>query len=369
MFYMRAWNKSDFNYMARAIELARSVKGTTFPNPAVGACIVAGGREVGAGATQAAGKPHAERIALGLAGAGARGATLYVSLEPCCHHGRTPPCTDAIIESGIKRVVAASYDPNPLVRGKGFAQLRSAGIRVDTGLLRDHAVSVNEDFFWAITRKQAWITVKLAMTLDGRIADPAGGSRWITGSSARLFGHELRRLHAAVAVGRKTLEHDDPRLTVRHKKGFFPARIVFSSTPALPPDSYFASHAEEARSIIVLPGGVRGVRRGGTTGIEYWHTGERKTGRHLRVFSSMAFENDITSVLVEGGRKLASCFLEQGLVNRLYLLFGNKLLGNGLDGIRFSRGLPVNRSIVLKERRVVMLGDTVGVTGIPVSQK
>jgi diaminohydroxyphosphoribosylaminopyrimidine deaminase/5-amino-6-(5-phosphoribosylamino)uracil reductase len=210
----------DTNFMSEAIALAWSVKGKTFPNPAVGAIVVHRSGIVGTGTTQPWGGAHAERVALNQAGPLARGATLYVTLEPCCHQGRTPPCIDAVIEAGIGRVVVGVGDPNPLVNGKGIARLRTAGIAVDAFLLREEAEAVNEDFFWAITRRRSWITLKLALTLDGRIADSQGFSKWITDSPARAFAHELRRRHAAIAVGRTTLERDDPRLTVRRKREF-----------------------------------------------------------------------------------------------------------------------------------------------------
>jgi diaminohydroxyphosphoribosylaminopyrimidine deaminase/5-amino-6-(5-phosphoribosylamino)uracil reductase len=356
--------------MAKALELAWAAKGKTFPNPAVGAVVAARGKIVGAGATRVCGGPHAEKEALKRAGKRAAGATLYVTLEPCCHFGRTPPCTDAIIAAGIKRVVAAARDPNPLVNGKGFAKLRDAGIAVETGLLQEEAGAVNEDFSWAITKKRAqrraWITLKLACTLDGRIADEQGSSRWITGSEAREFGHELRRTHAGVAVGRTTLERDDPRLTVRHVKGFSPARIVFTSHAKIPVRTYFYKHAKEARSIVVVSGkGQSRIVRDSRTGLEYWYTGEKNARAHLWVFSQMAFENGITSLLVEGGQKLASSFLESGLINRVYLFYGNKIFGQGTEALRFARGLPVDRCIGLKERKIILSGDTFGITGIP----
>ena len=357
---------NDSEYMLHALKLAGAAKGKTFPNPAVGAVVVSRGKITGCGATQSCGRPHAERVALARAGRTAAGATLYVTLEPCCHWGRTPPCTDAIIAAGVRRAVVAVADPNPLVNGKGIRRLRAAGIDVDIGFLEHQARAVNEDFFWAITRKRAWITLKLACTIDGRIADSKGDSQWITGGAARVFAHELRRRHAAVAVGRTTLEHDDPRLTVRHLKGFAPARCVFTSDISLPRSSYFVRHAASVRSIVVVAGkGKRRTVRDPRCGIEFWHTGE-KTGRaHLSAFAEMAFENDITSVLIEGGRKLASSFLESGLVNRVYILYGNKILGDGTNSLLFSKGLPLKKGIRLKDREFFLLDDTIGITGIP----
>ncbi len=352
--------------MARALGLAWAAKGKTFPNPAVGAVVVSKGKIVGTGATQFCGGPHAEKVALRMAGKRATDATLYVTLEPCCHYGRTPPCTKAVISAGIKRVVVAINDPNPLVNGKGFALLKAAGIAVDTGLLQDEAAAVNEDFFWAITKKRAWITLKLACTLDGRIADEQGDSRWITGREARTFGHELRRRHAGVAIGRITLERDNPRLTVRHMKGFSPARIVFTSLEKVPLNTYFSRHAKKARCIVVVSGkGRRTIVRNANSGLEYWHTGEKETHAHLSVFLEMAFENNIISVLIEGGQRLASSFLESGLVNRVYLFYGNKILGRGREGMLFSKGLPINKCISLNKKQIFLLGDTIGITGIP----
>jgi diaminohydroxyphosphoribosylaminopyrimidine deaminase/5-amino-6-(5-phosphoribosylamino)uracil reductase len=295
----------------------------------------------------------------------ARGGTLFVTLEPCSHYGRTPPCTNAIIDAGVKRVVVAVNDPNPLVCGKGVAQLRSAGMQVEKGLLKEEATAVNEDFFWAITHRRAWITLKLGLTLDGRIADSTGASQWITGKEARGFVHELRRRHAAVAVGRGTLEHDDPRLTVRTVKGYNPARIVFTgSAKNIPPSSYFATHAKEARTIVVVAGaGKREIVSQG--GVEYWHTGRKSAASSLKTFAEMAFVNNLTSVLVEGGQKLASSFLENGLVNRMYLMFGNKMVGDGKDGILFEKGLGINNCFRLDEMKTCLLGDTIVITGFP----
>ncbi len=360
-----SFSEPDREFMSRAMALAWSVKGKTFPNPAVGAVVVYEDTIAGCGTTQAWGGPHAERVALSQAGAYSRGATLYVTLEPCCHHGLTPPCVDAIIEAGILRVVVAVCDPNPLVNGGGIARLRTAGIRVDAFLLRDEAEAVNEDFFWAITRRRAWITLKLACTLDGRIADEEGASKWITETQARVFARELRRRHAAVAVGRTTLEHDDPRLTVRRGRGFAPARCIFTSDKNIPATLWFSRHAGAARSIVVVRDRTeRRIELDGDTRIEYWYTGRSRKSIHLETFTEMAFENNLTSVFVEGGQRLASAFLESGLVNRVYLLYGNKILGRGLEGLRFSKGLAINKCIRLENMKMLSLGsDTFGVTG------
>jgi diaminohydroxyphosphoribosylaminopyrimidine deaminase/5-amino-6-(5-phosphoribosylamino)uracil reductase len=355
----------DKRFMARAVEIALMAKGKTSPNPSVGAVIVAKGEIVGEGATQKCGGPHAEVVALRNAKDKTESSTLYVTLEPCCHFGRTPPCTDAIISAGVKKVFVAVKDPNPLVCGKGIQQLEKAGIEIVTDLLNEEAALVNEDFFWAITRKRAWVSVKLAQTLDGKITDEYGSSKWITGEKSRMFVQELRRTHAAIAVGRTTLEKDDPQLNVRHKAGFCPARIVFTSRPQIPPESYFYRHSSEARSIIVLPGGKKGIEKD-NSGIEFWNTGaSQSSADHLDSFLETAWEQGLTSILVEGGSRLASQFIETRFVNRLYLFFGNKILGSGLQAITFNKGLELEKCISLDKMNIERFGDDILVTGNP----
>lgn len=364
---MEKFNSDDYRYMHLALDDARSAKGRTTPNPAVGAVVVVKNRIVGRGATAEWGGPHAEKCALKEAGARARGATMYVTLEPCPHFGKTPPCTDAIIAAGIKRVVVAVRDPNPLVAGKGISQLRRHGIVVSTGLLRNEAAAVNEDFFWAITRQRAYITLKLALTLDGRIADSTGASKWITAPALRRIVHDLRRTHAAVAVGSGTLAADDPRLTVRCGRKANPARIVFSSVEAVPPQSYFYQHAWETRSIAVIRQKTeRRITTDTASGIEFWYTGSDDPALSMAAFTEIAFSQNITSVLVEGGQKIASVLLEAGLVNRIYLFYGNRILGNGTDGILTTSGFPVANCITLRERETRLAGDDFYITGIPV---
>jgi|WetSurMetagenome_2_1015567.scaffolds.fasta_scaffold00303_31 diaminohydroxyphosphoribosylaminopyrimidine deaminase / 5-amino-6-(5-phosphoribosylamino)uracil reductase len=356
-----SWTERDIGFMKLALALADAAKGTTFPNPAVGAVVVNRGKIVGKGATSPAGGPHAERNALADAGEKARGAAMYVTLEPCRHFGKTSPCTDAIIEAGIRTVFASVGDPNRLVEGKGFSTLRKAGIEVRTGLCAREAERLNEDFFFWITRRRPWVSVKLAMTLDGRITDAAGGSRWITSVDSRKFVHDLRRKHAAVAVGRLTLEKDNPRLTVRHGKSGNPARIVFSSRASVPPNSYFLKNAAASRSILVMRGGVRGERQRLDNGIELWRTGDAG----LRGFLAMAAGDNIPSVLVEGGGGLASAFLESGLANRVYLMYGNKILGGGRSGLDFSRPLRLSRCLHLDEIEISAFGGDAVITGVP----
>ena len=353
--------------MQYALELAWSVKGLTLPNPAVGAVVKKNGRIIGKGATAQWGGPHAEKTAILQAGPAARGSTLYVTLEPCCHYGKTPPCTDAIIAAGITKVFIALRDPNPLVAGKGIVQLRRNGISVTIGLLRKEAMVVNEDFLWAISHQRAFITLKLALTLDGRIADTTGNSKWITSPALRKIVHKLRGNHAAVAVGKGTLIADDPKLTVRYGSKSNPARIVFTSARTIPSKSYFHQHAHTARSIVVIRKKTeQHITHNSKTGIEYWFTGSNDPLQSMNSFCSMAFSQNIFSVFIEGGQKIASTLLEAGLVNRLYLFLGNQLVGNGIDGIHMQQGYPISECITLKERKNILVDDDVYITGIPV---
>ncbi|HUI93241.1 MAG TPA: bifunctional diaminohydroxyphosphoribosylaminopyrimidine deaminase/5-amino-6-(5-phosphoribosylamino)uracil reductase RibD [Chitinivibrionales bacterium] len=357
--------EQDLRFMSLAVHLADSVKGATFPNPAVGAVIVKKGNIVGKGATSHCGGPHAEINALAAAKEKARGATMYVTLEPCCHFGKTPPCTAAIIGAGIKRVCVSTKDPNPLVNGKGSGILKKNGIEVVTGLMAHEAERINEDFFFWITQKSPWVSLKLAMTLDGRIADAAGASQWITSKDSRRYGHYLRARNAAVGVGRGTLIKDNPKLTVRHGKGSDPVRFVFSSKASVPSNSYFVTIAKRRpRSILVVAGGDAGSKERRENGVEVWRTGTIDREKNLRSFLRMAGSEGISSILIEGGSALASSFIENRLVNRLYLFYGNKILGGGLPGLAFSRRLALDKSMTLGRIEIKRLGGDVMVTGL-----
>jgi diaminohydroxyphosphoribosylaminopyrimidine deaminase/5-amino-6-(5-phosphoribosylamino)uracil reductase len=365
------FSAADESFMRRALALAARAKGSTFPNPAVGAVIVdAAGNVAGEGATGICGGPHAERRALKQAGAAAAGATMYVTLEPCSHFGRTPPCADAIAEAGIGTVVAAVKDPNPLVNGKGFKRLRAGGVAVRAGLLEREAALINEDFLWAAANRRPWVALKLAMTLDGRIADCGGGSKWITSPAARQAAHDIRRRHGAIGVGAGTLIADDPKLTARcGRKTYHPARIVFSSGKDIPKQSYFITHAEEARTIVVVKDN-KARRKNGTDGraadgcridkkgnIEYWHTGSGDDYESIGAFLDTAYAEGLNSILIEGGQRVAGAFLENGFVNKLYLFYGNKIFGNGKNGLAFSRGLTVGESLIPRDMTYRQLGD------------
>jgi diaminohydroxyphosphoribosylaminopyrimidine deaminase/5-amino-6-(5-phosphoribosylamino)uracil reductase len=324
-------NQSEIlRYMKRALTLAARGTGTTHPNPMVGAVVVAGGTIVGEGWHRRPGEPHAEALALKNAGSAARGGALFVNLEPCAHTGRTGPCTKAIIDIGIADVFAACGDPNELVDGKGFAALRDAGIRVTTGILAREAQELNRAFFHYSREGTPYTTLKLASTLDGRIAAPDGDSKWITGEKARRVVHRLRAQVDAVLVGVGTVIADDPRLTARGVgRKVQPARVVLDPTLRTPIDSMIVSEDPAGSSLLVIGDdvppdrcrtfedkGVRLLRLPVTEGIIPWNT-----------LAGAFTEIGILHVLVEGGGKTAARMLKDGAVNRLELFLASRILG------------------------------------------
>ncbi|MFP4482031.1 MAG: bifunctional diaminohydroxyphosphoribosylaminopyrimidine deaminase/5-amino-6-(5-phosphoribosylamino)uracil reductase RibD, partial [Thermovirgaceae bacterium] len=227
----------DSYYMSLALDLALRGTGKTAPNPRVGCVIIRDGRIQGRGYHQACGLAHAEAAALEMAGEQARGATLYVNLEPCSHHGKTPPCTEAIIKTGVSRVVAAMQDPDPRVSGRGFARLRGAGVEVDTGICRAEAEEINKGFVTRVKKNRPWVTLKAAMTMDGRIAQEDGWSKWISNRWSRTRAHLLRASHDALLVGVGTVVADDPKLNIREVSGHAPRVVVLDPSLRTPSDA------------------------------------------------------------------------------------------------------------------------------------
>ena len=321
----------DAGFMARALELAAGGLGLTSPNPAVGAVLVRDGVIVGEGFHERAGGPHAEAVALARAGAAARGATCYVTLEPCAHHGRTPPCADALVTAGVARVVAACPDPNPRVDGRGFARLRAAGIDVTVGPGEAEARALNRAFFTFVTAGRPHVTLKSAMTLDGRIAAWDGTSRWITGEVARAEAHRLRFLADAVLVGIGTVLRDDPELTVRlpGTPAKEPYRVVADSRLRTPPDAQVLRAGDPSRTIVACraPAPRRraaGLRERGARVLELPGEGRRVD---LRALLKTLGELDVVAVLAEGGAELGAGLLDAGLVDRVAFFVAPRLLG------------------------------------------
>jgi len=320
---------ADARFMARALALAAEGLGRTFPNPPVGAVFARGGRVVGEGFHRRAGAPHAEIEALRAAGGRVRGATLYVTLEPCAHHGRTPPCADALVGLGLRRVVVAMVDPNPRVRGRGIAKLRRAGIPVVVGPGADEARLLTAGYRSHVLRGRPLVTLKLAVTLDGRIAAAGGDSRWITSPAARHLAHALRAVSDAVLVGAGTVRADDPRLTCRLPGGHHPVRIVLAGRafrlPARarvlarggPPTWVIAPRGAPAARVAALR------RRGVEVLLLPGRRGRVPFGSLVRLLGARG----LTSLLVEGGGTVAAEALRARVVDRLVLFVAPAILG------------------------------------------
>lgn len=320
-------------YMARALELAARGAGWTNPNPQVGAVIVKDGRIIGEGWHTAYGKLHAEREALAHCTEDPRGATIYATLEPCCHWGKTPPCTEAIIEAGIARVVVGAPDPNPLVAGKGFEVLREAGIEVIEDVLLDECRAINEVFFHYIQTGLPLVIAKYAMTLDGKIATRTGTSRWITSEAARAKVHEDRHRYAAVMVGIGTVLADDPELTSRipNKETKNPLRVVVDSSARTPLTSKLVQTAHEIPTIIAVAAQAPAERIAALeeAGCEVFvsQVAEHDRVDLLALLAYLGKEKSIDSVIVEGGATLLWSFFAEGLVDRVQAYIAPKVFG------------------------------------------
>lgn len=322
----------DLQAMRAALALARRGLGTVWPNPAVGCVIACDGRVVGRGWTQPGGRPHAETGALARAGPAAEGATAYVTLEPCCHWGRTPPCVDALIAAGLRRVVAALEDPDPRVVGSGLARLRKAGLQVETGMCAAEAAEVNAGFFQRLRLGRPLVTLKLATSLDGRIATASGASRWITGERARERAHLLRATHDAILVGTGTVLADDPQLTCR-LPGFgrrSPVRVALDRQLRIPPAARLFAEAREIPTWVVTLRSADRARKQALrdAGVELILAEPDAAGQiDLALALGLLGERGLTRLLVEGGGRLAASLLRLGLVDRLVWLHAPLLLG------------------------------------------
>ena len=326
----------DLDFMRRALTLAERGRGSTSPNPMVGAVVVKNGRIVGEGYHRAPGTDHAEIVALKRAGKAARGAVLYVTLEPCCHTGRTGPCTDAVIAYGIKAVFAAVKDPNPAVDGRGIKALRKAGITVRTGLLREQATLLNDKYFGYHRNGRPFVILKTAQTLDGRIATVSGDSRWITSAASRRFAHRLRAEVDAVAVGMGTVRSDNPALTVRHVRGQAPYRIILSQSLRFPPSCRLLTDNKDYRTIVA--GGEKAIERFSRTkkgrNLILWGIRLDRQGMpQIRDFLNKAADFGLQSILVEGGSTLATAFLKAGFVDKCIVITAPILCGHGVAAV------------------------------------
>jgi diaminohydroxyphosphoribosylaminopyrimidine deaminase/5-amino-6-(5-phosphoribosylamino)uracil reductase len=360
--------KDDEYWMRRVLRLAEKGRGRTSPNPMVGAVLVKDGRVAGEGYHARAGETHAEIIALRKGGEGTRDATLYINLEPCSHHGKTPPCAPALIEAGVKRAVVGMEDPNPVVKGRGLEMLRQAGIDVEVGILEKACLSLNEAFSKYIRIKEPFVILKIASTLDGKIATRDGKSKWITGEASRRFVHRLRNQVDGLLVGIGTILKDDPMLTARIRGGKDPYRIVLDSRLRIPEKAKVVVHNPEKTIIATTDRASRkSLERLKKRGIRVLILDSRQGKVNLRSLLSRLGEMEMTSLLVEGGSEVNGSFLNEGLIDKIFLFLAPKLLG-GLEapGIFGGSGMiSLENALLLNPLKVKKVGEDLLLEGYP----
>jgi len=363
----------DAFYMQLALDLAKRGLGFTSPNPVVGAVVVKKGEIVGKGYHRKVGGAHAEVTAIKNAGELAKGATLFVNLEPCNHSGRTPPCTRAIVEAGIRRIVAAMPDPNPDVEGEGITYLRDKGLDVSLGICEEDARKLNEAFIKYVKTKRPFVTVKCAMTLDGRTATKSGDSKWITGEEARSFVHEMRHASDAIMVGVNTVKKDNPRLTARlgDTKGADPTRVILDTHLTIPEDATILQIESDSVTIVI-------------TGAGDSDAAKIEKQSHLEKMGALVLQSPlqngllawdplmarlggmgITSLMIEGGSRVIGSALRAGIVDKIVFFYAPKILG-GDDGYPVTKGPgpnSIDQSLKIKDMRVLKFGQDIMVEG------
>ena len=357
----------NIKFMRRALALARKGIGRTSPNPAVGCVIVKDGTIVGEGWHRKAGTPHAEIHALNMAGDAARGAGVYVTLEPCCHSGATPPCSEALIRAGVRRVVAGMRDPNPRVSGGGITALGQAGIETVCGVLESGCRAINLPFIKHITTGLPYVTYKCAMTLDGKIASFTGESRWISSEESRTYVHRMRARNDAVMVGVDTVMADNPQLTVRHIKGRNPLRIIVDSTLRTPSGVEVLSGTLAKKTIIATTVEELATHRhyldsGATVLVCNAHEGRVD----LRDLLEKLGKTGIQSILLEGGSRLAGDALVRGLIDECVFFYAPKIIGSdGFSPFAITGITDMSRSLAFTNLSVRHMGSDILVTVRP----
>jgi diaminohydroxyphosphoribosylaminopyrimidine deaminase / 5-amino-6-(5-phosphoribosylamino)uracil reductase len=359
----------DQYFMQMALELATGGEGFTSPNPLVGAVVVKDGRVVGSGFHEKVGGPHAEANAIEAAGPQSEGATLYVTLEPCNHTGRTPPCTEKILSAGIRRVVIAMRDPNPKVAGGGADLLKRKGIQVELGVRRQQAQKLNEIFIKYITSARPFVMAKCAATLDGRIATRTGDSRWVTGESARQFVHRLRHAVDAILVGINTVRKDNPSLTARLPggRGRDPVRIVLDTHLSISPDAKLLRQKSDAGTILVVGKAVARdkMKAFEKTGIRVVQAALKNGLIDMDALMDQLGAMQLASLLVEGGSRVLASAFKAGIVDKVLFFYAPKILG-GDDGVPICRGPgagSMNQSIAVSDIGIRRFGDDVMIEG------
>lgn len=358
----------DARFMRHALVLAGQGRGRTSPNPMVGAVVVQHGRIVGEGYHARAGEPHAEIMALDRAADAGRGADLYVTLEPCCHHGRTPPCTDRIVQAGIRRVVIPTTDPNPLVSGRGAQALRDTGIVVESGLLAEEATNLNEAFIKFVTTRTPFVVLKAAVSLDGKIATRTGDARWISGDRSREYVHALRDHVDAVIVGAGTVRRDNPRLTTRLPNGGRdPIRVIADGLGPLPMDAQVLQAEAASRTWVAVATGapadrITTLQDRGLTVLEAGGANGRVCLEHLL---TLLGEREITSVMIEGGEGIFTSAIEEGIVDKFLLFLAPIVIGGTTaPGLLGGAGIDkIDQALRLSRVRIEQLGEDVLIEG------
>jgi len=343
---------TDEHYMKMALNLAKRGAPWACPNPLVGAVIVKNGRIIGKGWHRCCGENHAEINAIENAQEPVRDSTVYINLEPCSHHGKTPPCVDRLVREQPARVVIGTVDPNPLVSGRGIATLKRHGIETRVGVLEDQCREINEVFFKYIRTRLPFVTLKFAQSIDGKIATATGHSRWISSEPSRVFAHRLRSFHEAILVGSGTVVKDDPELTCRLVRGRDPLRVVVDSKLKIPLNARVLQEQEKAKTLVFTAAGHDRKKMDALSdrGIEVKVAGTRQVD--LAAVLQELGKRQVSSLLVEGGAGVLTSFIREGLADRLIIISAPKIFGKGTDAIGELAVRSVDQAIPLSIRRV-----------------
>ncbi|MFC2172503.1 bifunctional diaminohydroxyphosphoribosylaminopyrimidine deaminase/5-amino-6-(5-phosphoribosylamino)uracil reductase RibD [Acidobacteriota bacterium] len=361
----KRFSEKEKEFMTRALALARRGMGKTSPNPMVGAVVVKNGRIVGEGYHHRCGAAHAEVIALEGAGKQARGSEIYLNLEPCSHFGRTPPCVNALISAKIKRVVASISDPDSRVAGKGFRRLRSAGMHVDVGLMREEALQINEMYLKHARTRLPWVTIKAAVTLDGKVATKTGDSKWISSERSRQRVQTLRFRHDAILVGIRTVLKDDPKLTIRRSGKPNWTRVILDPRLETPPHARLFKAKAGGQVIIFTRQGVSGrARRLESKGAEVVPVPGKGDILDLQAVLRALSHRDIMAVFVEGGARVITSFVTQKLADKAVFFIAPKLVGHdGYQIVLFPGPDRMKNAVELKKAHVSRIGSNAVIEG------
>lgn len=354
--------EKDIYFIKKTLKLAQKGAGIVSPNPLVGAVVVKKGRIISQGFHKGPGFAHAESLALDKAGARAKGATLYLNLEPCCHFGRTPPCVDKITVSGIKRVVISVKDPNPEVNGKSIKKLKKLKVEVTLGVCGREAAQINEIFFKNMEKRLPFVTAKAAQSLDGKIATASGQSKWITSEPARRFARKLRDSYDAVLVGAETLRRDNPGLNGLKKS---PYKVILSSSLDLPAGSFLLQ--KDAAKLIIFTSQKEAGKHKLSKQVKIFYLKETKNGLPLKKILNKLYQIGIKSIFIEGGSYTLGKFFEQRLVDKAYFFISPKIIGGkqSLTSVGASGFKRIEKSLELKELKIKNTGRDILIQGYP----